>query len=89
MPLNHQSGYKELKNNAKDISRQSCNGSHLFSVRMVFALMLDRFMCCVSPHNNLYKQSVPRFPNLYAIFLKLDTCILIFERTKGTEQKSN
>ena len=42
MPFNHQAGSKVLKNNAYDISRQSCNATHLFSVRMVFASTLNR-----------------------------------------------
>jgi len=34
---------------------------------MVFPLTHDRFMCCVSRHNNRCKQSVPRFP-LYMLW---------------------
>ena len=40
-----------------------------FFFQMVFALMLHWFMCCVSRHNNLHKQSLPRFP-LYIHFFK-------------------
>ena len=53
MPINHQAGYKVLKNNAQDISRKSCNAS------LLFALTLDRnsHVVCLH-HNNLYKKSL-------------------------------
>ena len=63
MPLNHQAGYKVLKNNAQDISRKSCNAS------LLSALMLDRnsHVVCFRD-NSLYKKS-PQIPALYAISL--------------------
>ena len=63
MPLNHQAGYKVLKNNAYDIIRKSCNASLLSS------LTLDRtHVLCVSVNNSLYKK-YPQIPAPYAISL--------------------
>ena len=83
MPINHQAGYIYLKTMLKILVGRAVM-HHVSSLQMVFALTLDRFMCCVSHHNNLCKQSVPRSP-LYVQFFQTD--FLIFERSKGTEQK--
>ena len=59
------------------------------SVRMVSALTLDGFTCCVSRHNNLCKNLFPDFA-LYAICcfnnkLLIDT--LVLEESKKTERE--
>ena len=52
------------------------------SVRMVFALTLDRFI----HHNNLCKETVSRSRSMRSLF-KID--ILGFEGSKETERKKN
>ena len=82
IPLNHQAGYKV-------VDRALTHHISFPSVWMVFALTLDRFMCCVSRHNNLCKNLFPDFA-LYAICcfnnkLLIDT--LVLEESKKTERE--
>ena len=68
MPLNHQAGCKVLFKTTLNILVDRALMHHIsfLSVRMVFALMLDRF----THHNNLCKKSVPRFRPIRNLCLK-------------------
>ena len=67
MPLNHQAGYKVPFKTTLNILVDIALMHHIsfLSVRMVFALTLDRFTC----HNNLCKISVPRSRPICNLFL--------------------
>ena len=84
MPLNNQAGYKVLFKTTLNILVDRALMHHIsfLSVRMIYALMLDRF----TRHNNLCKKSVPDLA-LYAICVQID--ILVFEGRKETEEEKN